>query len=249
MDNLEVNLGLLAVEFRAKNGLNSTESIHITSLLQKNNIVTIFLPLSTDFSGMAVLIPDKNESKRFILINSNHTIGRQHFTICHELYHLYYQKNFVSEKSHAGAFNKKGDIEEYKADIFASNLLLPTNGVLQMIPEAERNKNKITLKTILTIEHYYSCSRSALLNKLLTLKYIDKELLAQHSVDKTKNAMLYGYNTDLYKPGNEGMVIGNYGTIAHELFDKGIVSESSYFSLLEDIGVDLSELDNQTDNE
>ena len=61
--------------------------------------------------------------------------------------------------------------------------------------------------------------------------------------------MLYGYNTDLYQPGNTGVIIGDYGTLAHGLFEKGVVSESAYFSLLEDLGLDLSELDNKTDNE
>lgn len=78
---------------------------------------------------------------------------------------------------------------------------------------------------------------------------INQALYAQYSVDKIKNAMLYGYSTDLYEAGNNGLVIGNYGTIARELFDKGVVSESSYFSLLEDLGIDLSDFDNKTDNE
>jgi len=240
---------LQANDFRQKNGLNLTEAIRIKSLLQKINILTIYLPLGNDFSGMAVNFTSTAEPKRFLLVNCNHTIGRQHFTICHELYHLFYQVDFKSEKSNAGTFNKNGDPEEYKADIFASFLLLPTNGVLQLIPENERVKNKIALKTILSIENYYSCSRTALLNRLLGMKLIDKETLLGFNKDIIKNATLYGYNSDLYQPGNDGMVIGNYGTLARELFDQGIVSESSYFSLLEDLGIDLTQLDHLNSNE
>jgi Zn-dependent peptidase ImmA (M78 family) len=217
--------------------------------LQKINILTVFLPLAPDFSGMAVRIGEYEKTKRFLLINCNHTLGRQHFTVCHELYHLYCQTNFQSSKNNAGAFNKNGDPEEYKADLFGSYLLLPTAGISQMIPELEFSKNKITLKTILAIEHYYSCSRSALLSRLKHIGLIDNELMESLLVNKIKNAVLYGYNKDLYLPGNSGVVIGDYGTIAHDLFEKGIVSESAYFSLLEDLGFDLSELDNKTDNE
>lgn len=248
MDNQVVNLELHANEFRQRNGLNLAESIRIKSLLQKNNILTVYLPLENDFSGMAVNFNNSDSPKRFILVNCNQTIGRQHFTICHELYHLYYQKDFKSEKSNAGTFNKYGNPEEYNADVFASFLLLPTNGVLQMIPDEERSKNKITLKTILSIEHYYSCSRNALLNRLLSIKLIDKDVFGGYNVNIIKNATLYGYNCDLYQPGNKGMIIGNYGTIARDLFDHGIVSESSYFSLLEDLGIDLTQLDNINDN-
>jgi Zn-dependent peptidase ImmA (M78 family) len=249
MDNLVLNLELQANDFRQKNGLNLIEAICIKSLLQKLNILTLYLPLGKDFSGMAVKITNAEEPKRFLLINCNHTIGRQHFTIGHELYHLFYQVNFKSEKSNAGTFNKTGDPDEYKADIFASFLLLPTNGVLQLIPENERIKNKITLKTILSIENYYSSSRNALLNRLAGMKLIDKGNMLVYNKDIIKNATLYGYNSDLYQPGNEGIVIGNYGTIARELFDNGIVSESSYFSLLEDLGIDLTQLDHLNSNE
>jgi Zn-dependent peptidase ImmA (M78 family) len=249
MNTLDFKLENLANDFRQKNGFNLTEAIPIRSILQKNNILTVYLPLSTVVSGMAVKFNSSEETKRFLLVNNNHTIGRQHFTICHELYHLYYQENFNSSKSNAGTFNKDGDPEEYKADLFASYLLLPTAGINQIIPENEFPKNKITLKTILAIEHYYSCSRSALLNRLKRLTLIDASTMQGFSVNKIRNAMLYGYNTDLYQAGNLGVVIGDYGAIAHDLFDNGVVSESAYFSLLEDLGVDLSELDNKTDDE
>ncbi len=249
MDNLDLNLELKATNFRQQNGLNPTEAIRLKSVLLKNNILTLFLPLNSDFSGMAVKVEGEQALKRFMLINSSHTIGRQHFTICHELYHLYIQENFRSEKTGNLYFDKKGDPEEYKANIFASFLLLPTNGILQMIPEPERRKNKISLKTILSIEQYYSCSRIALLNRLLRINLIDQITFTQFSHDIIKNALLYGYSIDLYKTGNEGDVIGDYGTLARGLFDKGVVSESSYFSLLEDLGIDLSDFDNITDNE
>jgi len=39
-------------------------------------------------------------------------------------------------------FDKKGNPEEYNADIFASYLLLPEAGIWEMIPESERTKIK-----------------------------------------------------------------------------------------------------------
>lgn len=84
---------------------------------------------------------------------------------------------------------------------------------------------------------------------LIHLGRIGRTLMNSFSINKIKNAVLYGYNSDLYQAGNSGLIIGNYGTIARELFEKGVVSESAYFSLLEDLGFDLSELDNKTDNE
>lgn len=249
MNKQIVKLEKYALDFRQRNGLSSTEPIRLKSVLLKNNILTIYLPMSRNFSGMAVNLYKNNETKRFILINCNQTLGRQHFTLCHEFYHLFYQKEFQAETSIVGKFNKKGNIEEYNADIFASKLILPKDGLLQMIPENEWGKNKISLKTILTIEHYYSCSRNALLHVLQSMDLIDKTHFDIFNVDKIKNALLYGYDSSLYKPANKGLVIGDYGIKARELFDKGIISESSYFSLLEEIGIDLSDFDNQIDYE
>lgn len=249
MNSKERKLEQFAADFRRCNGLNPTEAIRLKSILIKNDILTAFMPLSNDLSGMAVKTNGNDSTKHFILVNSKHTIGRQHFTICHELYHLYYQENFTSAKSQAGKFDKDGDIEEYKADVFASHLLLPEDGVFSMIPDTEWGKNKISLPTILKIEHYYSCSRSALLNRLLNMKLIDIQHKEHFNYDKRKNALLHGYNEDLYSPGNEGQIIGNYGNMAKELYDKGMVSESAYFSLLEDIGIDLSDFDEKEDYE
>jgi len=248
MRKQDKELELLAVEFRQQNGLTETEAIRFKSLLLKNKILTLYEALSNDFSGMAVKTEDK-DTKRFILVNSNHTRGRQHFTICHELYHLYFQENFKSEKSKTGLYQNQKDPEEYNADLFASYLLLPENGIFKFIPSIERTKNCIKLNTILSIENYYSCSRSALLYRLKQLKLIDGTKYDEYNTNIKRNAIFSGFETSLYEPGNQGLIIGNYGILAKELFEKGDISESSYFSFLEDIGVDLSKIEEMQDHE
>jgi Zn-dependent peptidase ImmA (M78 family) len=193
---------------------------------------------------MSIKIVTENESNRFMLVNSDHSIGKQHFTICHELYHLYFQTNFQSKISCAGLFDKKGDPEEYNADVFASCILLPQMGVYKMIPDEERSKNKITIPTLLAIEQYYGCSHSALLHRLLNLNLIDKDHKEKfQNIGITNLARKLGYNTSLYEKGNNGEVIGKYGTLAYTSWERGIVSESSYYGLLSDLGIDVSKLD------
>ena len=36
----------------------------------------------------------KQDDVKFMLINANHSIGKQNFSIAHELYHLFVQENF-----------------------------------------------------------------------------------------------------------------------------------------------------------
>lgn len=236
-----IDLENYAHKFRRDNQLSLSEPIRIKSLVQRNNILTVYLPLSQNFSGMAIKPKTNASVKHFILVNSEHPVGKQHFTICHELYHLFFQENFVFSKSNAGAFDKNNP-EEYNADVFASFLLIPEIGLQEMIPASERKKNMISLKTILNIEQYYACSRTALLYRLKKAKKIDGSLYEQFCTNVQSSALQYGYDISLYKKGNEGVVIGDYGIKARELFERGDIAESTYFSLLEDIGIDLDEL-------
>ncbi len=54
-----------------------------------------------------------------MLINTTQSLGKQHFTIGHGLYHLFIQENFSSQTCQTGMFNKK-EVEEYRADWFAA---------------------------------------------------------------------------------------------------------------------------------
>ncbi|NMM49843.1 ImmA/IrrE family metallo-endopeptidase [Marinigracilibium pacificum] len=236
-----------ANDFRNKNGLGSNDSIHLKSLLYKLNILTAFKPLSDSFSGMAMKVSDEKEVKRFILINSNKSLGHQHFTICHELYHLFIQENFTSMICNAGAFIKK-DPEEYNADVFAAHLLLPENGVKSLIPDEELGKDKIKLETILKIEQYFSCSRAACLYRLKNLDIISKSRLEFFNQSVKKSAIQYGYSIDIYEPGNHNELIGDYGTLARNLYDNEVISESHYYSLLLDMGMNTDEIEELENN-
>ncbi|MCL6261585.1 ImmA/IrrE family metallo-endopeptidase [Aquiflexum sp. TKW24L] len=233
----ELLLEKVANAFRSDNRIGSEDPIRLKSLLSRLNVITVFRPLGSEFSGMAVKITDSAEAFRFMLVNSNHSLGKQHFTICHELYHLFIQKEFSSRRCITGLFDVKDKVE-YQADIFAAYLLLPENGILGLIPNEELAKNKISLKTLLKIEQYYSCSRGALLFRLKSLKLIDGIKYNEFNTGIKKSALTYGYGTDLYEPGNENQFLGDYGSIANELFQKELISESHYMSLLLDLGLD-----------
>ena len=130
-----------AHEIRNKWGLTLFEPIRLKSLLIQLNVLTVFQSMSNEFSGMAVKIGKGVDTQRFMLVNSNSTLGRQHFTICHELYHLFVQEDFFSMICEAGRFDKK-DIEEYNADWFAAYFLLPEAGIMRLIPKQERQKKR-----------------------------------------------------------------------------------------------------------
>jgi len=225
-----------ASKLRRQFGLNSIEPILLKSLILKEKILTVFKKLDDDFSGMAI----KTVKEKFILINSNHSIGRQHFTICHELYHLYIDEEFSTHKCQTAAFDKANK-SEYHADIFASNFLLPEDGIIEIIPTKEQKKDCINLSTLIKIEQYYACSRQALVNRLSFLGIIsdnNRNILCNNVI---KSARLHGYPDNLYRPGNDEQVWGNYGSMAKQLFDGEKISEGHFASLMQNIGIDIFE--------
>lgn len=235
--------------FRIEQGLNSNDPIRLKSFLQKANVISVFAPLSDSFSGMAIKAAMNGHTSRFMLINSNQSLGKQHFTICHELYHLYVQPAFTSQVCITGRFDKRADKNEYNADVFASYLLLPTEGLLDILPSEEIAIKKITLKTILFAEHFYSCSRRALLYRLKGLGLIGFNEYDDFIINIKKGALENGYQTALYEPGNENVVIGDYGSLAKTLFDNEKISQSHYYSLLSALGIDTRLLNNIEDDE
>lgn len=218
-------------EFRQSIGLSDSMAVNLKSLLLKLNVLTVYRPLSKTFSGMSLKSPS---GEKFMLINSNQPKGRQHFTIAHELYHLFIEKNPVPHN--CGAESNKSESEQC-ADAFALRFLMPYNAILQMIPAVEL-KGKISLATVIRMEHYFSVSRKAILNRLYDTKFISRQqrdTLLMYPPMRT--AQEYGYDTSLYLPGNENLVIGDFGEKARKLYDEEKISEGHYRELLNKIGV------------
>lgn len=220
-------------KFRTDNGLSDSEPIALKSLLLKQNVLTVFRPLSENFSGMC--LKDASEH-RFILINSKHSRGRQHFTIAHELFHLYIEEKPTPHKCNPGCGSK--DPIEQCADMFAASLLMPEAGIYQLVPESELQSKAVSIATILKLEHYFSVSRSALLYRLLNIGLITESTRSRLSETGVKySAQCFGYDTALYEPANEGLVIGDFGEKARLLFEQGKISEGHYLELLRKINV------------
>lgn len=238
------HLQLQASEFRQKYGIGKCEPIQMRSWLEKLGVLAIFRPMSMTFSGLAV----RSGGLNFIIINSNHRVSKQHFTIAHEIYHLFVQPDFKSELTIAGNFDKKNK-SEYDADIFATLLLMPEDCILALIPNEELSFDKISLSTIIKIEQYFACSRMAVLIRLKELGLINFDNYKLFTQNVEASALRLGYDSTLYKDGNHGLIIGDYGEKAKKLFEQEKISESHYKSLMLDIGIDLDSISNTDEEE
>lgn len=229
-----------ASQFRKSFGYGPDDPIHLRSFLLKQNIISLFKPLSGGFAGMAMIVG----GNRFMMVNQNHTLGKQHFTIAHELYHLFVQENFTSRKCVTGLFLKQTDVEERKADLFAAHLLLPDIGVTSLVPKEER-LGKVSEQTIFKIQQVYSVSVKATIFRLKELGFVDDSYFDAYKSGSTQKIRNLGFDTRLMFPGNQDLALGDYAVLAKELFQTGKISESLYFDYLNAVNIDpLEKLEN-----
>ncbi len=230
-------LELRALDFRRSAGLSETEPLQLHGLLRTLGVTTVFRRLGPEFYGMAYKHTTGDRSFRFMLVNADDTLGRQHFTICHELFHLFVQEDFANVTCLADEESRDRDVHEVNADGFAGELLLPRLGVYKLIPPHERRRDRITIGTLLRIEQSYQSSRLALLTRLRQMTLLTDERAAEFAVNVRQSARQSACPIALYEPANDGLVISDYGSMARALYDRGSISETYYLELLDDLGM------------
>ena len=93
----------------------------------------------------------------------------------------------------------------------------------------------ITTATMLRVEQLFGVSHQSLCYCLRHLRLLTEEELQTH-LEESKViqdiATEYGYDLSLYQPGNEGVVIGDFGEKARLLYEQERISEGHYVELL-----------------
>ena len=215
----------LAEKFRFQEGLSQSEPINAKMLVRKLNITLVYRPLSENSFGISC----RSGEKHFMLINSQSTRGRQHFTIAHELYHLYFDENPVPHMCCGGPATG----EEKNANRFASALLMPREGILSCVSGEEITRHDVDIATVLRMEQLFGVSHSTLLIRLKDLGLISSTRFdALERIPVRETAREWGYDSALYESGNEGVVIGDFGEKARRLFESGKISEGHYNELM-----------------
>lgn len=79
----DLELNNLAIQLRKKWGEDEYSSVDISKLASlQDNITLITIEMPSEMSGMCV----KSDNEIIIAVNSTMSLGRQRFTIAHELY-------------------------------------------------------------------------------------------------------------------------------------------------------------------
>jgi len=168
---------------------------------------------------------------KIIIVNSSQSIGRQHFTMCHELGHVILE--------HGNILDINGEMPtskvEREADLFAVEFLLPEECLFEFI----NTKKKLDFLDILEISQRFRVSYEYALNRVKELLPKKRVEHLQNNIKVTEWAQKLGYDEKLYLPTEEVYFSNtHYIKLALEALEKEKISVGKFMELMDDIEID-----------
>lgn len=139
-------------------------------LIEKLGFTLIRFPSKTDsLSGFHIKKGDMN----FIYINTNHTLGRQFFSVWHEVYHA----EIEGCQSITYLDQISNNESECKAECFAGIILMPENLVRSFIEKKDLRVENIGYEDIIRLQNYFRVSYTAIVKRLTQIYPENRETL------------------------------------------------------------------------
>jgi Zn-dependent peptidase ImmA (M78 family) len=228
----EMRVRQLAIDTRMKLGLQSTEHCDVDRALVSLGVTCIKRPLESSMSGATL----KTERARLILVNTTKTLGHQHFTVAHELYHVLHDEHLASIACRVGAFEKASNSEQI-ADAFAVHLLMPEDAIAHQLRLRKPEGGELTVADVVHLEQFFGVSRKTMCWRLEDLGLITRDHEDKLCLNVIQSAKSLGKSTDLYKATRATELISDYAEKAAEALEKGLITEARYEELLADAGL------------
>lgn len=190
-----------------------------------NNITIVFFVANQNVSGSSIPV----NGEWIIFVNSNHSLGRQRFTIAHELYHLLFGNN-----EYVNCSVNSNTKEELEADEFASYLLMSEGALLNY--QLECGIENWNLDSILACEQYFQISRDAMITRLGKLNKKDNFRIPKYTTKIKYNAKKRGFSENLYVPysKDKNLVMGSYIRLTQKAYDDEKITKGRKDELLRD---------------
>lgn len=228
----KMELSSKASLIRKRLGEDDSSPVDIFSLVQSiESLTLVFYPLGKNISGACF----KGGLSAVIALNSDMSIGRQRYSLAHELYHLYFDQNIpstiCSSKLGIGTENEK------KADQFASYFLMPPAALYESIQKYKKASDlQLQPEDIIRLEQYFGISHQAMVIRLIEENEFSSDA-APMQLGIINMAAKLGFDVSLYKPSPENkkiQVFGHYICQAENLLQAEIISTGKYEELLLD---------------
>lgn len=213
-------------------GEDASSPIDVFALVQTiDSLTLVFYPLGKNISGACF----NGSVSSVIAINSDMSLGRQRFSMAHELYHLYFDKGEVSICP-SKIIGKNEN--ERKADYFASYLLAPPAALYEAVRNRKNHSGGVlSLGDVIRLEQHFGISHQAMLIRLKEDNEISAEEADSMQSGIISAAARLGFDISLYEPlpnNKKIQVLGHYICQADNLLKADIISAGKYEELLLD---------------
>lgn len=173
-----------------------------------------------------------------ILINSSERSWRSNYNIAHELFHIITWDVFENYDVHTYC-DDKSPVEKW-ADIFASNILLPSDEVITEFENRIKDE-KISIIDLIGIAREFEVSTSALLWRLVNLKRLNKKDV-EKLIDDESFRLIDKEHRNHIKHSKTPQISNRYINLAFKAYQKGLISKGK---LSDYLNVDRSEVDSE----
>ncbi len=224
-----------AIETRRRFGIDAYAPLDVLNLLLGlENLTVTFLPMSQTLSGMCI----RDEGNILVAVNSRMPLGRQHYTMAHELYHLFYHRE-LGRVICPSDFGNKKDAREIEADKFATYFLAPPEALRRFLTQdiGRDPDQQLSKSDLVRIGQHFKMSHQAVLWRLVDERYLSREDKERMESGVTRTALRLGFDASLYEPSPEHLryrTLGSYIKKATELLEQDLVSCGKYEELLLD---------------
>ncbi|MDQ3076915.1 MAG: ImmA/IrrE family metallo-endopeptidase [bacterium] len=143
-----------------------TGYVDVVRVANDLNIAVLAAPFEDSFNAQISFTPENGYE---LLVNENHPIGRQRFSIAHELGHFILHNTEIVE---LGKLNRDGDsIMEEEADALAAEILMPKELIEDYIRNENEDTEVISKSLIEKIADKFKVSRVVAIIRLRELDY------------------------------------------------------------------------------
>lgn len=188
-----------------------------------------------ELSGFTTTI----DNKSMIVVNSNHPLGRQNYSIWHEIYHWYAKDG--QEVSLMG--NVEYNETEFKAEAFASEILLEKKALERELNSlGYKSLNKSSMKylkreDIVILQNKFKVSYRAMLTRIIVISN-NQDLRNRYGIASSQEKIIQfsiecGFDGDLEKPTLKPYISESLFEYLTLNLEKGRISSSYVEQFLE----------------
>lgn len=172
-----VNQGIhIAQEERKRLNLGNDPIGTLEPYIENQGIRIIFRHLGEGISGFFIF---DYQNSPWIFINSEDYDWRRNFDLAHEYAHILFDSEIEINVDFRGQFRKgrpkKKDLKEVRADVFASNFLVPEGGIKDFCNNLSIQKNDFSVHAISQLCNYFGVSYEVIIWRLYNIKMLSSD--------------------------------------------------------------------------